>query len=161
MACRRDGCPAVGGILTNALLRHLVARRAFALAPYFHNSIGLLTEAASARLMTPSTVAPISWPNHRPGACAVSRSPRTFPGVARWLWRPADIVQMEMIAARSVLSLAANYRSSYLQNYYELNNRDIKGQQRPGNRLRMSFPGQGRDRGGGKEVEWAHSSNRG
>src|SRR5205085_5094882 len=44
-----------------------------------------------------------------------------FPGP--WpggVWRPRDIMRMEMIASRSVLSLAANYRTDYLRNFYEL-----------------------------------------
>ncbi len=43
------------GVLTNALY-DTWWHGGFRTAPYFHNSIGILSEAASARLMTPSTV---------------------------------------------------------------------------------------------------------
>ena len=45
------------GVLTNALY-DTWWHGGFRTAPYFHNSIGILSEAASARLMTPSTVTP-------------------------------------------------------------------------------------------------------
>ena len=34
-------------------------------------------------------------------------------------------MQMEMIACRSVLSLAANYRADYLRNFYELGKANV------------------------------------
>src|SRR5882762_9957926 len=43
------------GVLTNALYDNWW-HGGFRTAPYFHNSIGILTEAASARIMTPSNV---------------------------------------------------------------------------------------------------------
>src|SRR5207302_10090766 len=35
-------------------------------------------------------------------------------------WHPLEIMQMELIACHSVLSLASNYRAEYLRNFYEL-----------------------------------------
>src|SRR5260370_15280281 len=43
--------------------------------------------------------------------------PDPWPG---GVWHPRDIMQMELIACHSVLSLAANYRADYLRNFYEL-----------------------------------------
>src|SRR5215211_5050638 len=40
-------------------------------------------------------------------------------------WRPRDILKLEMIAARSVLSMAAKYRRDYLQNFFELGRNNI------------------------------------
>src|SRR5713226_5421643 len=109
------------GILTNALY-DTWWHGGFRTAPYFHNSIGILTEAASARLMSPSNVTreQLSRSNTRgmrSAMEAVTNFPDPWPGGA---WHPRDIMQMEMIACHSVLSLAANYRADYLRNFYEL-----------------------------------------
>ena len=109
------------GILTNALY-DTWWHGGFRTAPYFHNSIGILTEAASARIMTPSTVTreQLSRSGTRGMRTALdvtTNFPNPWPGGA---WHPRDIMQMEMIACHSVLSLAANYRADYLRNFYEL-----------------------------------------
>ena len=109
------------GILTNALY-DTWWHGGFRTAPYFHNSIGILTEAASARIMTPSNVTreQLSRSGTRGMRTALdvtTNFPEPWPGGA---WRPRDIMQMEMIACHSVLSLAANYRADYLRNFYEL-----------------------------------------
>jgi hypothetical protein len=109
------------GILTNALY-DTWWHGGFRTAPYFHNSIGILTEASSARLMTPTTVTreQLSRSNTRGMRSALEATtnfPNPWPGGA---WRPRDIMQMEMIACHSLLSLAANYRADYLRNFYEL-----------------------------------------
>jgi len=109
------------GILTNALY-DTWWHGGFRTAPYFHNSIGILTEAASARIMTPSTVTreQLSRSGTRGMRTALdvtTNFPNPWPGGA---WHPRDIMQMEIIACRSVLSLAANYRADYLRNFYEL-----------------------------------------
>jgi hypothetical protein len=80
------------GILTNALY-DTWWHGGFRTAPYFHNSIGLLTEAASARLMTPSTVTPdqlakSSTRGMRSALEVTTNFPEVWPG---GLWRPADI----------------------------------------------------------------------
>jgi hypothetical protein len=109
------------GILTNALY-DTWWHGGFRTAPYFHNSIGILTEAASARIMTPSNVTrdQLSRSGTRGMRTALdvtTNFPNPWPGGA---WHPRDIMQMEMIACHSVLSLAANYRADYLRNFYEL-----------------------------------------
>src|SRR5260370_34804970 len=109
------------GILTNALY-DTWWHGGFRTAPYFHNSIGILTEAASARIMTPSTVTreQLSRSGTRGMRTALdvtTNFPNPWPGGA---WHPRDIMQMEIIACHSVLSLAANYRADYLRNFYEL-----------------------------------------
>jgi Zinc carboxypeptidase len=109
------------GILTNALY-DTWWHGGFRTAPYFHNSIGILTEAASARIMTPGNVTreQLSRSGTRGMRTALdvtTNFPESWPGGA---WHPRDIMQMEMIACHSMLSLAANYRADYLRNFYEL-----------------------------------------
>lgn len=109
------------GVLTNAVY-DTWWHGGFRTAPYFHNSIGILTEAASARLMTASSVtrdqlAKSTTRGMRSAVEATTNFPNPWPG---GLWRPRDIMNLELSAARSVLSLAANYRSAYLRNFYEL-----------------------------------------
>jgi hypothetical protein len=109
------------GVLTNALY-DTWWHGGFRTAPYFHNSIGILTEAASARIMTPGNVtrdqlARGGTRGMRTALDVTTNFPDPWPG---GVWRPRDIMQMELIACHSVLSLAANYRTDYLRNFYEL-----------------------------------------
>ena len=109
------------GVLTNALY-DTWWHGGFRTAPYYHNSIGILTEAAGARLMSPSNVtreqlARGGTRGMRTALEATTNFPEPWPGGD---WRPRDIMQMELIACHSVLSLAANYRADYLRNFYEL-----------------------------------------
>jgi hypothetical protein len=142
------------GILTNALY-DTWWHGGFRTTPYFHNSIGLLTEAASARLMsvrnvTREQLAESSTRGMRSALEATTNFPEPWPG---GVWRPRDIMQMEMIAVRSVLSLAANYRASYLQNFYALNENAIKKSPAAGEPIAYFIPpGQGRDEAVAKLV---------
>jgi hypothetical protein len=109
------------GILTNALY-DTWWHGGFRTAPYFHNSVGILTEAASARIMSPSNVTrdQLTRSNTRgmgSAMVATTNFPNPWPGGE---WHPHDIMQMELIACHSVLSLASNYRADYLRNFYEL-----------------------------------------
>src|SRR6185436_15690698 len=134
------------GILTNALY-DTWWHGGFRTAPYFHNSIGILTEAASARLMTPTTVtrAQLERSSTRGmrNATEVSTNfPNPWPGGD---WHPRDIMQMELIACDSVLSLASNYRTEYLRNFYEMGKANL-APARPDEPLAYVIPaGQGRD----------------
>jgi hypothetical protein len=114
------------GILTNALY-DTWWHGGFRTAPYFHNSIGILTEAASARLMSPSDVKPdqltrSSTRGMRSAMEVSTNFPNPWPGGA---WHPRDIMQMELIASHAALSLAANYRADYLRNFYELGRENL------------------------------------
>jgi hypothetical protein len=141
------------GILTNALY-DTWWHGGFRTAPYFHNSIGILTEAASARLMTPATVAReqlarSSTRGMRSALEATTNFPNPWPGGA---WRPRDIMQMEMIACHSLLSLAANYRADYLRNFFELGKANLSpaGEKQP---VAYLVPaGQGRDENVAKMI---------
>jgi hypothetical protein len=109
------------GVITNALY-DTWWHGGFRSAPYYHNSIGILTEAASARLMSPVEVTreQLSKAASRgmPSALqSATNFPDPWPGGT---WRPRDIMRIEMTASRAVLSMAAKYRARYLRNFYEL-----------------------------------------
>ncbi|HEX8687064.1 MAG TPA: M14 metallopeptidase family protein, partial [Pyrinomonadaceae bacterium] len=136
------------GVITNAMY-DTWWHGGFRTAPYYHNSIGILSEAASAKLMTPLNVtrAQLSAATSR-GMSAGALQPATnlpdpWPG---GLWRPADILRMELIASRAVLSMASKYRTRYLENFYRLGQRALDWKPAPGRTLAYLIPaGQGRD----------------
>src|SRR5215216_3689491 len=142
------------GVLTNALY-DTWWHGGFRTAPYFHNSIGILSEAASARLMSPSTVTTeqLARSSTR-GMRNATEVSTNFPDP--WLagqWRPRDIMAMEMIAARSILSMATKFRTEYLRNFYELGRRNIELPQNKGDTIAYLIPaGQARDEAVAKMV---------
>lgn len=95
----------------------------FRSAPYYHNSIGILSEAASADLMSPVTITRKQIEENR-GARGLDSAIETATNYpAAWTggtWSPKDIAKIEMYASRSVLELAAKYRRDYLQRFYQL-----------------------------------------
>ena len=135
------------GVLTNALY-DTWWHGGFRTAPYYHNSIGILSEAASARLMTPGTVtqeqlARSSTRGMRNAIEATTNFPDPWPAGS---WRPHDIMAMEMIAARSILSMAAKFRVDYLRNFYELGRMNLENPANLGEPLAYLIPaGQARD----------------
>jgi hypothetical protein len=141
------------GILTNALY-DTWWHGGFRTAPYFHNSVGILTEASSARIMTPSTVtreqlARSSTRGMVSAMEATTNFPNPWPGGT---WHPHDIMQMELIACHSVLSLASNYRSDYLRNFYELGKANM-AQPSSADTIAYLIPaGQGRDENVAKMI---------
>jgi hypothetical protein len=141
------------GVLTNALY-DTWWHGGFRTAPYFHNSIGILTEASSARLMSPSNVTreQLARSSTRGMGSALEVStnfPNPWPGGA---WHPHDIMQMEMIACHSVLSLASNYRADYLRNFYELGKAGL-AQPSSADPIAYLIPaGQGRDENVAKMI---------
>jgi len=101
----------------------------FRTAPYFHNSIGILSEAASANLMTPVTVKREDLARNRntrglPDLLSIATNyPDTWDG---GLWRPVDINNIEMTSSRALLQMAAKFRPRYLRNFYELGKANLK-----------------------------------
>ena len=141
------------GILTNALY-DTWWHGGFRTAPYFHNSIGILTEAASARLMTPSDVKPdqltrSSTRGMRSAMEATTNFPNPWPGGA---WHPREIMQMELIASHAALSLASNYRADYLRNFYELGKENLAPIKAGEPIAYVIWAGQGRDENVAKLV---------
>jgi zinc carboxypeptidase len=135
------------GVLTNALY-DTWWHGGFRTAPYFHNSIGILSEAASARLMTPSTVtneqlARSSTRGMRNATEATTNFPDPWPAGE---WRPRDIMSMELIAARSILEMSSKFRVEYLRNFYELGRKNIESSTAKGEPQGYLIPaGQARD----------------
>ena len=135
------------GVLTNALY-DTWWHGGFRTAPYFHNSIGILSEAASARLMTPGTVtteqlARSNTRGMRNAIEATTNFPDPWPAGQ---WRPRDIMDMEMIAARSILSMASKFRIEYLRNFYELGRKNLELPPNKGDTIAYLIPaGQARD----------------
>jgi len=95
--------------------------------PYYHNAVGILTEAASARLMTPITLTREQLRSATRGLSnpleRATNFPEPWPG---GVWRPMDILRMEMVAARALLQVAARYREEFLRNFYQLGKRAIE-----------------------------------
>jgi hypothetical protein len=127
----------------------------FRTAPYFHNSIGILSEAASARLMTPTTVsteqlAKASSRGMRNALETAPNFPDPWPGGE---WHPRQIMNMELTAVRSLLGMAAKFRSEYLRNFYELNLQNVIATPLPEEPIAYLIPaGQGRDESVAKLV---------
>jgi hypothetical protein len=109
------------GVITNAVY-DTWWHGGFRTAPYYHNSIGILSEAASAKLMSPTTITREQLQKSNTRGMPSALTPATnFPDPWQGgVWRARDILNMEMTATRSVLSLAAKYRESYLRNFYQL-----------------------------------------
>ena len=142
------------GVLTNALY-DTWWHGGFRTAPYYHNSIGILSEAASARLMSPSTVTTeqltrSSTRGMRNATEVSTNFPDPWPAGE---WRPRDIMAMEMIAARSILSMASKFRGDYLRNFYELGRKNIELPANKGDTIAYLIPaGQARDEAVAKLV---------
>lgn len=141
------------GILTNALY-DTWWHGGFRTAPYFHNSVGILTEAASARIMSPSNVTREQLTRSgtrgmRSAMEATTNFPDPWPGGA---WHPRDIMQMELIACHAALSLASNYRSDYLKNFYELGKTNTAPIESGQAIAYVIPPGQGRDENVAKTI---------
>ncbi len=88
-------------------------------APLGHNTVSLLTEAASVRIASPITVAPDQlvggrgFPDHQPA----TTFPHPWPGGD---WRLRDIVDYDLSAARGLLGAAARYRGELLKDFYKM-----------------------------------------
>ena len=142
------------GVITNSIY-DTWWHGGFRTAPYFHNSIGILSEAASAKLMTPTTVtreqlARSTSRGMRNALEASTNFPDPWPGGE---WRPREILNMELIAVRSVLGMAAKFRSEYLRNFYDLGHQNITAAAAPEVPIGYLVPaGQGRDESVAKLV---------
>ncbi|MDR3633926.1 MAG: M14 family metallopeptidase [Isosphaeraceae bacterium] len=88
--------------------------------PQRHNIVAVLTEAASVKLATPLfldkaelTAGLRGFPDHRPSVNFVD----PWPG--GW-WRLRDIVDYELVCARSILTLAARYKDRFQTNLRDM-----------------------------------------
>jgi hypothetical protein len=142
------------GVITNAVY-DTWWHGGFRTAPYYHNSIGILSEAASAKLMTPASVTREQLQKSNTRGMPSALTPATnFPDPWQGgIWHPRDIMNMEMTAARSVLSLAAKYRESYLRNFYELGQQAVNVPPKSDAPLAYLIPaGQGNDENVAKMI---------
>lgn len=96
-------------------------------APYYHNSVGLLSEAASAKLMTPLEVRSEDLLESVRGLANLHQRSTTYPDP--WVggtWTPEIISDMELTACRSLLVYAARYRKEFLENQLQLSEQAIQ-----------------------------------
>ena len=101
----------------------------FRSAPYYHNSIGILSEAASANLMSPITVTLEDLRKNRGvrGLASPLQTATNYPDAWQGgVWRPKDIAEIEMTASRALLEMAAKFRERYLRNFYELGKTNLE-----------------------------------
>jgi hypothetical protein len=93
-------------------------------APLGHNTVTLLTEAASVRIATPIDVPADQltggrgFPDHQPS----TTFPSPWPGGA---WTLRHIVDYNLSAARGLLSGAARYRRDLVRNFYRMGKRQV------------------------------------
>lgn len=127
-ALESHGKSGVGDGATYDLWWHGGARS----APTRHNMIGLLTEAASARIASPLTLKPEELQGHARGLPRYERRvnfPNPWPGGT---WRLRDIMDYELIAAEALVKLASDQRGEYVRNYVALGRKAIvAGSQAP------------------------------
>ena len=111
----------------NAFFQGVMAR-----TPIWHNMLGILSEAASARLATP-----MFYPRGSLGKYGPER-PRyntvnsyLEPWEGGW-WRLRDIIEYEKASTYSILDLAATYKEKFMTNFYNMNKEAIeKGETEP------------------------------
>ena len=96
-------------------------------APYYHNAIGILTEAASARLGTPVEISREQLRSQTRGLANPLVPATNFPEPweGGW-WRMRDIQDMELITTRTVLEEATLHREELLRNFVTVANRAIE-----------------------------------
>ncbi|HEX6279273.1 MAG TPA: M14 family metallopeptidase [Pyrinomonadaceae bacterium] len=118
----------VEGIATNTTF-DMWWHGGFRSAPYYHNSIGILSEAASADLMSPATITKEQLERQRPARGLRSPLSTDIAHPDAWeggVWRPRDIAQIEMTASRALLSLVSKYRQRYLRNFHALGSKNLR-----------------------------------
>ncbi len=101
----------------------------FRSAPYYHNSIGILSEAASADLMSPVTITKEQLQKNRGSRGLGSPLETATNHPDAWeggVWRPQNIAEIEMTASRALLEMAAKFRPRYLRNFYELGKANLE-----------------------------------
>ena len=95
-------------------------------APLGHNTVCLLTEAASVKVATPVTIAAGDLrtsdrgvPDYKPRI----NFPNPWPGGT---WKLRDIVDYDLTAAQGLLRAVALYREQIVQNFYDMGARAIE-----------------------------------
>ncbi|MFC1501879.1 M14 family zinc carboxypeptidase [bacterium] len=105
---------------------------AFLMNAWWHNTVGLLTELASCKIATPIFQNKNDLRGGRRGIPKYDKLinfPNPWPG--GW-WRLRDIVEYDLIAARSLLTSAAKHREQFLYNRYLMGKRALElGEKEP------------------------------
>ncbi len=111
----------------------------FRTIPARHNMIGILSEAASARLASPIFQSPEALRRSEPGV--------NYPGPweGGW-WRLGDIIEYELLAADGLLQLVAAQRERFVRRFVTLGRRAIAAGE-AGNPYAFLLPPDQRDRG--------------
>lgn len=112
--------------------------------PARHNMVGILSEAASADYGDPIQQSPDSVRQPNLG----SMYPEAWPG--GW-WRPRDIVEYELVAAKSLVRLLNNQRGEFVRNFATLGQRQVS-LGRAGGPFAYVFPADARDPGSQAEL---------
>lgn len=119
------------GVITNAMYDYYFPGYEDS-GPLGHNTVCLLTEAASARLASPMTVGRedlTGTPKGLPEYGVQQNHPNPWPGGT---WRLRDIVEYEFHAALGLLDASAKYREELLQNFYQMGKNQVeKGRTEP------------------------------
>jgi hypothetical protein len=96
-------------------------------APYYHNAVGILTEAASVRLATPVEIKREQLRSPTRGLPNPLITATNFPDA--WeggIWRMRDIADMELITTRTALEEAALHKEELLNNFVNVASRAIE-----------------------------------
>ena len=94
--------------------------------PLWHNMVGILSEAASARIATPLYLPRGSLGQYGPELPRYSRITDFLdPWEGGW-WRLRDIIEYEKAATYSILDLAATYKTMFKVNFYSVNSESIR-----------------------------------
>ena len=104
------------GVLTNAMYDNWW-NGGNRTTPQRHNMVGVLTEAASVRMASPIFLEQSKLRGATRGFTSHKTSVNFVDPWAGGWWRLRDVVDYELICARSVLTLAARYRVEFQGNY--------------------------------------------
>ena len=138
------------GVLTNAIYDNYW-NGGNRTTPQRHNIVGVLTEAASVRLATPVF---LKMDDLRADSRGFTQYREAVNFVDPWpggWWRLRDIVDYELICARSVLTLAARYKDQFQSNLRDMG-RDAVAQGRRAPPFAWIVPRDQRDPGTAAEM---------
>ncbi|MFO8173759.1 MAG: M14 family metallopeptidase [Longimicrobiales bacterium] len=93
---------------------------------HYHGGVRILSEAASARIATPIEISPQDLQTGRTGDMTVSSWNFPWPWEGGE-WALGDIVDYMEAGALALLKNAARNRSFWLENFYHINRRAVKG----------------------------------
>ncbi len=96
------------------------------MTPWWHNQVGLLSEAASCQVATPVFIDEVELRGGSKGFPRYEHRinfPNPWPG--GW-WRLRDIVDYELAIAEGLLDCCARHNERFLENFYQMGSRAVK-----------------------------------